>query len=275
MPEGGEDAQRRERRLGVVAQELRIAEEESGFCIVVGVPRGQRENATREPCGFAEQPCAHHSAAPESCDKVDRDKGERNRDRGFLGKRGGGEPQRGGPGFAAATGERVVQSPQRAGGGKDVGLGQRALREPDGVEAREQHGPEGDGGRAHQAHGQPPHPEQRERGHQQHGLARDFGIEAGGLPAEREVDARERRVGVGESGCGDQRAGAEEVPCRGNVVAGLVPVVGQAQQREMGQIERHEDDREDHPERQRPIQPRIEDCSQAQRLAPSKAASSF
>ena len=54
---------------------------------------------------------------------------------------------------------------------------------------------------------------------------------------------------------GDQRAGAKKIPRRRNVVAGLIPVIGQPQQREVAGIERHEDDRKDHPERQRRVQP--------------------
>jgi hypothetical protein len=46
----------------------------------------------------------------------------------------------------------------------------------------------------------------------------------------------------------DECAGAEKVVCSRNVVAGLVPVVGQAQQREMGEIECDKDQREDQPE---------------------------
>ena len=162
MPEGGEDAQRRERRLGVMAQELGIAEEEAGFGVVVGVPRGQWENAARKPCGFTQKFCAQRTAVLESHDKINRGQRERNCDRGFLGKCGGGKPQRRGPGLAVARWQRVIEYPQRTRRGKDVGVGQRALRKPNRVEAREQQGPEGHRSHAHQAHRQPPHREQRE-----------------------------------------------------------------------------------------------------------------
>ena len=82
---------------------------------------------------------------------------------------------------------------------------------------------------------QPPHRQQPQRRHHQHRLARHLGIEARSLPPQRQVNAGQRRMRVGQRGERNQRAGAEEVPCRGNVVAGLVPVVGQAQQREVAQ----------------------------------------
>ena len=53
MAEGGQDAQGRERGLGVVAQKFRIAEEKAGFGVVIGVPSRQRQNAAAEPGGFA------------------------------------------------------------------------------------------------------------------------------------------------------------------------------------------------------------------------------
>ena len=46
IAEGGRDAQGLEIGLGVVAQELGIAEEEAGLGVVVGVPGGQRQHAT-------------------------------------------------------------------------------------------------------------------------------------------------------------------------------------------------------------------------------------
>ena len=50
------------------------------------------------------------------------------------------------------------------------------------------------------------------------------------------------RMRVAECRGRDQRAGAEEVPGSGDVVAGFVPVVGQAEEAEMGDVEGHEDD---------------------------------
>ena len=49
---------------------------------------------------------------------------------------------------------------------------------------------------------------------------------------------------------GDQSAGAEEIVSRGDVVAGLVPVIGQPQQSEMREIEANEDQRKDQPQRE-------------------------
>jgi hypothetical protein len=45
MAEGGQNAQRIERGLRVVAQKLGIAEEEAGLGIVPAVPAGQRQHA--------------------------------------------------------------------------------------------------------------------------------------------------------------------------------------------------------------------------------------
>ena len=61
MPEGRQNAQRRKRGLGVVAQELGIAEEKAGLRVVVGVPRRQRQNAARR----ATPPRARAARAPE------------------------------------------------------------------------------------------------------------------------------------------------------------------------------------------------------------------
>ncbi len=55
---------------------------------------------------------------------------------------------------------------------------------------------------------------------------------------------------VRERAEGDQRASAEEVVGRRNVVAGLVPVVGQPQQSEVREIEADEDQRKDQPQRE-------------------------
>jgi hypothetical protein len=53
---------------------------------------------------------------------------------------------------------------------------------------------------------------------------------------------------VRERAEGDQGAGAEEVVGGGDVVASLVPVVGQAQQGEVGEVECDEDQRKDQPQ---------------------------
>jgi hypothetical protein len=46
----------------------------------------------------------------------------------------------------------------------------------------------------------------------------------------------------------DERAGAEEIVGGGNVVAGLIPVVGQVEQGEVREIESDEDQRKDQPQ---------------------------
>jgi hypothetical protein len=55
-------------------------------------------------------------------------------------------------------------------------------------------------------------------------------------------------VGVRECAVGNERAGAEEVVSDRNVVAGLVPVVGQVEQGEVREIEADEDERKDQPQ---------------------------
>jgi hypothetical protein len=54
-------------------------------------------------------------------------------------------------------------------------------------------------------------------------------------------------MGVGKGAEGNQRTGAEEIVGGGNVVAGLIPVVGQPQQGEVGKVERDKDERKDKP----------------------------
>ena len=128
-------------------------------------------------------------------------------------------------------------------------VGQRALREPDGIDGSEQRG--GDrGGRAQQVAREPEDGEQRGGGDHADEGARAAGNEARQAPPTGEQDGRQRRMRVGRGGDGDQRAGAEEVPRRGDVVAGLVPEVGQAQQREVGKIDGGEEDRVEHPQRE-------------------------
>ena len=48
-----------------------------------------------------------------------------------------------------------------------------------------------------------------------------------------EQDGRQRRVGVGDGGLRDEGAGAEEVQRGGDVVAALVPEVGEAEEGEV------------------------------------------
>jgi len=84
MPERRQNSQRCQRRLRVVAQKPRIAEEKPGLRVVVCIPCGQRHNATREPRGLAPEPPAHRACAPESRGQVYRDQGQRNHDRRLL-----------------------------------------------------------------------------------------------------------------------------------------------------------------------------------------------
>ena len=62
-----------------------------------------------------------------------------------------------------------------------------------------------------------------------------------------EQDGGQRRVGVGGGGLRDEGAGAEEVPRGGDVVAALVPEVGQAEQGEVGEVDGDEEERVEHP----------------------------
>jgi hypothetical protein len=55
-------------------------------------------------------------------------------------------------------------------------------------------------------------------------------------------------VRVRECAVGNERAGAEEIVGGGDVVASLIPVVGQAEQGEVREIESDEDQREDQPQ---------------------------
>jgi hypothetical protein len=71
--------------------------------------------------------------------------------------------------------------------------------------------------------------------------------EAGELPPQREIERWERRVSVGERAEGNQRAGAEEIVGGRDVIAGLVPVIGQPQQSEVREIECDKDQRKDQP----------------------------
>jgi hypothetical protein len=55
---------------------------------------------------------------------------------------------------------------------------------------------------------------------------------------------------VAECAEGNQRAGAEEIVGGRDIVAGLVPIVGQTQQREVREIERDKNQRKDQPQRE-------------------------
>ena len=97
--------------------------------------------------------------------------------------------------------------------------------------------------------------QQGDGGDDAHGNAGDERDEAGGLPPKGEIDAGQRGMRVAESGVGDQRSGAKEIiRCR-NVVAGFVPVVGQAQQRRMSEVDADENEGEDLPQVEGPQLP--------------------
>ena len=53
---------------------------------------------------------------------------------------------------------------------------------------------------------------------------------------------------IGDGGVGHQRAGAQEIEGSGNVVPGLVPVVGKPEQRKVREVERDKDQRKDQPQ---------------------------
>ena len=56
-------------------------------------------------------------------------------------------------------------------------------------------------------------------------------------------------MGVRQRGMRDERAGAKEIEGRGDVVAGLVPVIGEAKQRPVRDEDGREGEREDSPQR--------------------------
>jgi hypothetical protein len=57
-------------------------------------------------------------------------------------------------------------------------------------------------------------------------------------------------MGVADGGMRDQRAGTEEIVGRGDVVAGLVPEVGQAEERPVGEKDGEEEERKESPKQE-------------------------
>ncbi len=55
-------------------------------------------------------------------------------------------------------------------------------------------------------------------------------------------------MGVGNGGLGDEGSGSEEVPGGGDVVAALVPEVGQAEEGEVGEEDDYKEERKEHPD---------------------------
>ena len=129
-------------------------------------------------------------------------------------------------------------------------MGQRALREPDGIDRGQQRGGGGNRDLAGDAEGQPIDRQQGRGGDDQVGEPGGKRGEAGELPPQREIEGRERWMRVRERAEWDQRAGAEEIVGGRDVVAGLVPVIGQTQQSEVRKVEGDEDQGKDQPQRE-------------------------
>ncbi len=60
-------------------------------------------------------------------------------------------------------------------------------------------------------------------------------------------------MSIGQSGRGNDVAGAKEIVGRGDVVPGLIPVVRQAQQCKVREVDAHKEQGKDEPERQRAV----------------------
>ena len=139
--------------------------------------------------------------------------------------------------------EVVSKSPQRQRSRRQISVGQRALRKPHrkncGAEYRRyRHRHIGQKSCQAKDRGQ------RQGSDQQHGNARHRRLERRELPPEGKIDAGQRRVSVGERRVWNQLAILKKVIRRRNVVAGLVPEVGKAQQRRVQQENRSKDQRE-------------------------------
>ncbi len=61
-------------------------------------------------------------------------------------------------------------------------------------------------------------------------------------------------MSIGQGGGGNHVAGAKEIVGRGDVVTSFIPVVRQAQQRKVRQVDAHEQQGEDEPEGQRAVE---------------------
>ena len=140
------------------------------------------------------------------------------------------------------------QAPERERSREDVCVRQRALRVPDRIDGGEQSG--GNRGACAQQVARKAEDSEQSGGrdHADEG-ARSAGDKAREMPPARQQDRRQRRVRVGHRGDGNQRAGAEEVPRRRDVVSALVPEVGQAQQRQVRQVDGGKEDRIELPQR--------------------------
>ena len=146
-------------------------------------------------------------------------------------------------------GEIEGERPQGEGGGEDIGVGESALREPDGEGGGEQGDDEGG-----EVSGEPAR-EAKDGEESGGGDDADEGAGAaddisGEVPPGGEEDRGERRMGVGDGGLRDERAGAEEVEGGRDVIAALVPEVGEAEQCPMTEEDHYEEERVQHPEPQ-------------------------
>ena len=139
-------------------------------------------------------------------------------------------------------------------------MGEGALGKPDGVDG----GEDRRGGAGEGSGEVAPEPIDGKEG-----CGRDHADEGAGaaddeareVPPAGEQDGGEGRVGVGEGGDGDQGAVAEEVQGRGDVVAALIPEVGEAQE---GPVAEEDSDKEEGVEG-----PERDVASSAPRASPS------
>ncbi len=140
------------------------------------------------------------------------------------------------------------EAPEGEGGGEDVGVGEGALREPDWVDGGEETVTAATAV-VGEVSCEVEDAEQRGGGDHADEGAGSADDESGEVPPAGEEDGGQRRVGVGDGGLRDEGAGAEEVPRGGDVVAGLVPEVGEAEEGEVGEVDGDEEERVEHPER--------------------------
>ena len=158
---------------------------------------------------------------------------------------GGEEAGAGVVGFVGC--EVEGDGPEGEGGGEDIGVGEGALGEPDGVDGGEDGGDDGCGCAGEVASDAVDGEEGRPGDHADES-AGSGDDESGEMPPCGEEDGWKGRVRVGDGGLGDEGSGAEEVPCSGDVVAALIPEVGEAEEGEVGEEDGDEEEGEEHPE---------------------------
>ena len=69
------------------------------------------------------------------------------------------------------------------------------------------------------------------------------------MPPRGEKNGRQRWVGVGDGGLGDESTGAVEVPGGGDVVARLIPEVRKTKEGVVREVDGYEEERVEQPER--------------------------